>query len=178
MRRRRPRSRPPCYFAWMDMRKLCGLVRGKTPRQLSYYVGVNVCAEWLDYKTFELWAMAHGWARGLTLTRRDKNGDFCPENCFWCSRGEANNYHRCVRRLPDGRSARDLLGTRNLGRDGVEQVRLAGRLFGWSRHEASRWDVESAVVAPPCRSRYTAARVRAELARTREISKTQEGVTV
>ena len=151
---RRPRTRPPCYFAWMDMRKLCGLVRGKTPRQLSYYVGIGVCAEW-----------------------RDKNGDFCPENCFWCSRGEANNYHRCVRRLPDGRSARDLLGTRNLGRDDVEQVRLAGRLFGWSRPEVSRWDVESAVAAPPCRSRYTAARVRAELAHARKISETQKGST-
>ena len=174
---RRPRTRPPCYFAWMDMRKLCGLVRGKTPRQLSYYVGIGVCAEWLDYRAFEEWAMAHGWARGLMLTRRDKNGDFCPENCFWCTRGEANNYHRCVRRLPDGRSVRDLLGTRNLGRDGVEQVRLAGRLFGWSRHEISRWDVESAVAAPPCRSRYAAVRVRAELAHARKISETQKGST-
>ena len=162
--KRRPRVRPPCYHSWMAMRRYCGVVRGATSRQAALYDGVSLCREWLDYGTFEGWAMSHGWTRGAHLTRRDKKADFCPENCFWCTLAEANGYRSCVRRLPDGRSARDMLGTRGLGRDRVEHARVAGRLFGWHKRYRSRWDnVEDAVVAGRCTSRFMADRVRAEL---------------
>ena len=168
MRVRRSRARPPCYHSWIAMRRYCGHVGGATPYQLSHYVSVSVCREWLDYGAFEEWAMSNGWFRGAHLTRRDKNGDFCPDNCFWCSLAEANGYRSCVRRLSDGRSARDLLGPRNLGRDRTEQARVAGRLFGWHGRYRSRWDnVEDAISVVKCTSRFMADYVRVELARDR-----------
>ena len=92
------------------MRRFCGLVRGATPRQLKLYEGIHVCQEWLSYKSFEAWAYANGWSKGMCLTRRDKSKDFDPGNCFWCSQAVANGFRRCVRRLPDGRSTRDIIG--------------------------------------------------------------------
>lgn len=165
MRRRKPRIRPPLYHSWMAMRRCGGIVRGLTPYQESLYVGISVCPEWEDYRTFEAWAVSHGWQKGMQLTRRDKSKDFCPENCFLATPAEANGYRRCVRRLPDGRSARDLIGTRNLGRDSTEQARVAGRLFGWHKGGyAPKWNASNAT-APKCRSRIDARIVRDKIAR-------------
>lgn len=172
------RVRPPCYHSWIAMRRYCGLVGGATPYQRSFYADVRVCREWLDYGAFEGWAVSHGWFQGAQLTRKDKKGDFCPENCVWHEPAEANGLRSCVRRLPDGRSARDLIGTRGLGRDRVEHARVAGRLFGWHGRYGSRWDnAEDAAVARRCTSRFMAVRVRAELAHARKISETQKGST-
>lgn len=149
----------------MAMRRYCGLVGGATPYQRSHYAGVSVCPEWTDYGAFEEWAVSHGWFRGAHLTRRDKNGDFCPDNCFWCSLAEANGYRSCVRRLSDGRSARDLIGCGGLGQDRVEQARIARRLFGEKRNGyASKWDPESAVLVQKCRSRIDAKEARDKMA--------------
>lgn len=146
----------------MAMRRCCGIVRGATPYQLACYRGVSVCLEWLSYATFEEWAFSHGWRKGLYLTRKDKSGDFCPENCIWTTLADANGYRRCVRRLPDGRSARDILGKETLGRDGVEHIRLAGRLFGWYSKYKPQWSVEEALHIPKCSSSHMARRERAQ----------------
>lgn len=46
--------------------------------------GVKICPEWAsNYNNFLLWAIQNGYKKELVLTRRDKNGDFEPSNCFW-----------------------------------------------------------------------------------------------
>lgn len=125
------------------MRRWCG-VNGRKPNK--YYLGVTVCSEWInDYPKFESWCLANGWSKGLFVIRKDKAADFSPSNCLIVTLEVANGYRRCVRRIDDGRSVRDIIGRTNLGRDAAYHNRVASRIF------ESRWDVESAICKPVVR---------------------------
>ena len=99
----------PVYGSWRSMLCLCGIKRGAHERDRKYYEGVGIYEDWLDYKTFESWAMCNGWKKGLILARRDKNMDFCPENCEWTTKEMNNGWRRNIMRYSDGRSIRDVL---------------------------------------------------------------------
>ena len=121
--------RPPMYHSWVAMRRYCGYIRGATPEQAKLYEGIRVCPEWQKYPEFESWGHANGWQQGYHLTRRDKKGDFCPQNCFWAPQAVANGYRSTVRRFKDGRSLRDVIGRENLGRDNAYYQRVAHKVF-------------------------------------------------
>lgn len=51
--------------------------------------GVKVCAEWLNsLSIFIEWAQKNGWTKGLSIDRKDNDGDYTPENCHWITRSE------------------------------------------------------------------------------------------
>ena len=134
-------TRSPTYRAWRSMRACCGYIRGASPRQRSYYVGVSVCREWRDsYTAFERWALSRGYCPGKAVVRVDKRGDFSPENCAVVTKAKASDMRSHVRRLADGRSARDIVGH---AASGLEQRRVMYRVF------RSVWDEPSAVSVPP-----------------------------
>jgi len=75
--------------------------------------GIRVCDDWLDkqagHERFYKWALASGYAKGLTLDRVNNDGDYSPDNCRWVSRFVQNNnqrskskYFRGVEKLPQG----------------------------------------------------------------------------
>lgn len=46
--------------------------------------GIKVCKEWSDdFGLFYKWAMENGYEDGLTLERKNFNGDYEPNNCCW-----------------------------------------------------------------------------------------------
>lgn len=47
--------------------------------------GIKFHDAWLDYEVFEQWAMENGYEDDLSLIRKDKALDFCPDNCIWSS---------------------------------------------------------------------------------------------
>lgn len=141
-KRKKKRIRPPCYASWMAMRRNCGLVRGASPEQLKLYVGIGICPDWLNYGDFEAWAFTHGWRKGLHLTRKDKSGGFSPDNCIWVPPEVANGMRSVVRRLPDGRSSRDIIGMEHLGEDRVAHRRITHRIFD------GHWSIRDAVSLP------------------------------
>ena len=49
--------------------------------------GITVCPEWRDdFIKFYEWAMENGWKKGLEIDRRNNDGDYCPENCWFVTR--------------------------------------------------------------------------------------------
>lgn len=60
--------------------------------------GITVCEEWKDRETFKEWARNNGWEKGLRLQRKDKSGNYEPENCYFSNerkmKGNMSNLKR------------------------------------------------------------------------------------
>jgi len=75
------------YKVWYTMRRRC-----YDPDFVKYPLyggrGIRVCREWWNYEAFRDWALSHGYQEGLTIERRNHNGNYTPTNCCWIPRGQ------------------------------------------------------------------------------------------
>lgn len=82
-------SRDPAYRSWKDMRSRCN-----TPTDSDYKDyggrGIKVCDRWSDFAAF----LADMGPRpfGMSVDRKDVNGNYEPSNCRWAdAKTQANN---------------------------------------------------------------------------------------
>jgi hypothetical protein len=90
------------HNCWRDMRFR---VNNKTWKKAHCYSGrgITVCQEWLDFMVFREWALINGYIEGLTLDRKDNNGNYTPDNCRWITHQEQAFNQRVNRGVSDGR---------------------------------------------------------------------------
>ena len=65
------------YEIWKSTKNRCNGTEFYKERGIKFHNA------WLDYEVFEQWAMLHGYEDDLSLIRKDKSKDFCPDNCIW-----------------------------------------------------------------------------------------------
>lgn len=57
------------------------------------YKGIHICSKWLDNpKSFEEWALTHGYKDNLTIDRIDSSKDYEPSNCRWVEKIENDKF--------------------------------------------------------------------------------------
>lgn len=136
------------YGSWANMRTRCS--NPKASRYDRYGGrGITVCPEWDSFSAFQTWALANGWAPGLSIDRIDNDGNYEPGNCRWATPAEQRRNKPDVPKDASGRAYVDVasdhgvsqgaykcrvrLGwpprlaatTPNLGKKGARRTRLA-----------------------------------------------------
>ena len=80
------KSNTKLYRVWNSMKQSC-----LNPKDKFYFCyggrGINVWSEWLDQENgfinFYNWAIKNGYKEGLTIDRKNVNGNYNPFNCRW-----------------------------------------------------------------------------------------------
>ena len=83
------------YAVWHTMIQRC---ENPNNEMYKYYGGrgISVCEEWHKFEVFYAWAIRSGYAKGLTIERKNVDGDYCPENCTWITMKEQMRNKRNV----------------------------------------------------------------------------------
>jgi len=140
----------PEYRAWVQMKGRC-----LNPSQPNYKYygarGIRVCDRWLHSfeKFFE--DMGPRPAPGYTLERRDNDGDYTPENCYWATWLQQARNRRRNRAITFNGETKIL----------SEWAEAIGISVGTLYARISRgWSVERALTIPvrPWRKRYAEAK--------------------
>lgn len=89
------------YRIWSNIKTRC---LNHNVDNFKYYGGrgITICDEWRDdFQSFYDWAIANGYKEGLTIERKDSDGNYSPQNCEWITLSEnatrANNKRWAVR---------------------------------------------------------------------------------
>lgn len=103
--------------------------------------GIKVCNEWMnDFAVFYNWAVENGYQEGLSIERKDVNGNYCPENCEWITLTAQQFNKRTTKRFEyNGKNLTLVEWSKLLG---ISADTLASRIY------TRKWSVERALTTP------------------------------
>ncbi len=91
-----PVSATATYKSWVSMKQRC---LNQNARRYAHYGGrgILVCDQWLTFVNF-LADMGHR-PDGMSLERKDNNGNYTPDNCCWATQSTQMRNQRVTRRV-------------------------------------------------------------------------------
>jgi hypothetical protein len=122
--------RTPTYISWCGMIQRC--TNPRNPRWMDYGGrGITVCERWRSFENF----LADMGERpsGLTLDRRDNDGNYEPGNCHWATQSEQVRNQRRNNTWRTRLSAAKILKVRDLHDEGLGISAIADEV-GFERH--------------------------------------------
>lgn len=124
-------TKHPLYQTWANMKNRC--YNTKTPDYPNWGGrGIKVCDRWLSSQNF-IADLKDSYEKGLTLDRKDVNGDYTPENCRWVNRQVQNNNRRDNNLIEyNGKSQTLSVWARELG---IKRSTLSMRYYKYN------WDI-------------------------------------
>lgn len=123
------------YSSWDHMKQRC-----LNPNNDNFHHyggrGIKIADDsWLDFKQFSEWALANGWEPGLTIDRKDPNGNYEPDNCRWETQ------------TIQARNTRNLQSNNTSGYRGVVEIKLKHKskwraeiMVNYAVHRLGRFD--------------------------------------
>ena len=89
-------SNTKLYQKWADMKRRC---LTESDKRYGDYGGrgIVVCEEWMHFEPFMEWAIASGYADGLSIDRINNDGNYEPSNCRWATTREQSLNKRSTR---------------------------------------------------------------------------------
>lgn len=132
-------NRHPLYKIWAGIKRRC---YNRHERNFERYGGrgIVLCERWQDYANFKA-DMVSGYAPGLSIERKENDGNYEPGNCTWATRKE-----QCR-----NRRSSCLITYRGKTRTAVEWSEIIGMPY-YRLHQRIQklgWSVERAMTAPP-----------------------------
>jgi hypothetical protein len=91
-------SKHPLNKVWISAKGRCNNPKNKEYKNYGGR-GIVFSDEWVDFKVFYDWSIAHGYREGLELDRVNNDGPYSPENCRWATREQQCNNTRSNRLL-------------------------------------------------------------------------------
>lgn len=91
------KSSHPVYLCWSRIRMRCA---NRNAKDFKHYGGrgIKVCDRWSEFENF--WNdMSPSWEVGLSIERRDVNGNYEPFNCYWATMKQQSRNRRNSRIL-------------------------------------------------------------------------------
>lgn len=139
----------PLYTVWQGILVSVGVRPGAKDHEVRDYInrGIGICDEWLDYKTFEEWALSHRWKRELRIDRIDNNKGYCPSNCRFVTVSQNQNNRRNTHFVIYNGKRMALADAWRLSGSKVDYKYVEGRVA------KRKWDVEKALSTPINRKR-------------------------
>lgn len=92
-------TKHPLHRRWDNIKTRCYNEKSKSYKDYGGR-GITICSEWLnDFMAFYNWALSNGWKRGLTIERKNNDGNYEPSNCIWIAKSEQSRNRRSNRWL-------------------------------------------------------------------------------
>lgn len=127
-------SRTALYSVWTAMKQRC---LNNQSRAFPGYGGrgILITDEWLNFENFRDWAIINGYKEGLTIERKDNNGNYEPHNCKWIPQSQQSSNTRNTI-FVEHNGEKEVLKTR-AEKLGLNPKTVYGRLHrGWSLEKA------------------------------------------
>jgi hypothetical protein len=85
------------YAVWSMMKQRCYNENNKDYKHYGLR-GITICDEWRsDFKSFYGWSLNNNYKKGLTIDRKNNDGNYEPSNCRWVTMKVQSKNKRIVK---------------------------------------------------------------------------------